>query len=184
MKHSQPLRPLKVFTLSRHDPHVIAASQAGTSAHTRPRALSSPFTIDTITTTQLACHSRWPNADKYPDDKAEHDTLSAEEVLDLYESNYDLRLNIQDRLADLIAVNTQEQARVVAEPRPTTEKPLNLKNDPGIEDSEVFHHLPEPESLKDRQGRDSDPSSALSEQVKGPARTTAKNEIAALTVFE
>ena len=94
MKHSQPLRPLKVFTLSRHDPHVIAASQAGTSAHTRPRALSSPFTF---TTTQMACHTRWPNADKYPDDKAEHDTLSAEEVLDLYESNYDLGLKIQAR---------------------------------------------------------------------------------------
>jgi len=26
----------------------------------------------------MACHTRWPNSDKYPDDKAEHDTLSAD----------------------------------------------------------------------------------------------------------
>jgi len=127
----------------------------------------------------MACNTRWPNSDKYLDDKAEHDTRSAEEVLDLCESSYNLGLNIQDRPTDMIAVNTQEHARVGAQPRPTTEKPLNLKNGPGIEDSEVLHHLHEPESLTDRQGRDSDPSTAPSEQVKGRAGTTAKNEIAA-----
>ena len=64
-----------LYTLGRYERHVIATSQAGTRAHTRPCALSSPITL---TTTREACLDRWPNSDKYLDDKAEHDTLRSE----------------------------------------------------------------------------------------------------------